>query len=126
MSLLLSGIIIIGQSKAIIMDFSNFSIFVSELLRVTFQVFWTKSMVLGQIGRSGKVLGVISFNFGPNPTPGRLLKGNDRGAIIIIITPAKGFVYIFLGYAFPKQLGLDEGITSWDLKIGIPRRKIPI
>ena len=31
-----------------------------------------------------------------------------------------------LGYVFPKKLGLDEGITSWDLKIRIPRRKLRI
>ena len=36
-------------------------------------------MVLGQIGRSGKVLGFISSNFGPNPTAGRPPKGNNRG-----------------------------------------------
>ena len=54
---------------------------------VIFEVFWSKSRVLGQIGRSGKVLGFISSNFGPNPTAGRLLKGNNRGAIIIIIIP---------------------------------------
>ena len=52
-----------------------------------FEVFWTKSKVLGQIGRSGKVLGFISSNFGPDPTAGHLLKGNNRGAIIIIIIP---------------------------------------
>ena len=32
---------------------------------VIFQVFWSKSGVLGQIGRSGKVLGFISCNFSP-------------------------------------------------------------
>jgi hypothetical protein len=58
------------------------------MLKVVFQVFWTKSRVLGQIGRSGKVLGFISSNFGPDPTAGRLLKGNNRGAIIINITAA--------------------------------------
>ena len=52
---------------------------------VIFEVFWSKSRVLGQIGRSGKVLGFISSNFGPDPTAGCLLKGNNRGAIIIII-----------------------------------------
>ena len=81
------GIIIIGQYKAIIRDFSNFSDFCLEFLRVIFQVFWSKSRVLGHIGRSGKVLGFISSNFGPDPTAGRLLKGNNRGAIIIIIIP---------------------------------------
>ena len=55
--------------------------------RVIFQVFWSKSRVLGQIGRSGKVLGFISSDFGPDPTAGYLLKGNNRGAIIIIIIP---------------------------------------
>ena len=58
-----------------------------DFLAVIFQVFWTKSRVLGRIGRSGKVLGFISSNFGPNPTAGRPLKGNNRGAIIIIIIP---------------------------------------
>ena len=82
-----TGIIIIGQYKAIIREFSNVSNFSSEMLRVIFQVFWTKSMVLGQIGRSGKVLGFISSNFGPDPTAGCLLQGNSRGAIIIIIIP---------------------------------------
>ena len=83
----MSGIIIIGQYKAIIRDFSNFSIFFSENLKVIYQVFWTKSRVLGQIGRSGKVLGFISSNFGPDPTAGCLQKGNHREAIIIIIIP---------------------------------------
>ena len=54
---------------------------------VIFEVFWTKSRVLGQIGRSGRVLGFISSNFGPNPTAGRPPKGNNRGAIIIIVIP---------------------------------------
>ena len=79
------GIIIIGQYKAIIRDCSFFSSFLSENLRVIFEVFWTKSRVLGQIGRSGKVLGLISSNFGPGPTAGCLLNGNNRGATIIII-----------------------------------------
>ena len=34
--------------------------------------------------------------------------------------------YIYIGYFFPKQLGLDERITSWDLKNRIPRRKLRI
>ena len=58
------------------------------MLVVIFEVFWSKSRVLGQIGRSGKVLGFISSNFGPNPTAGRPPKGNNRGAIIIIVIPA--------------------------------------
>ena len=33
---------------------------------------------------------------------------------------------IFIGYVFPRKLGLDEGITSWDLKHRIPRQKLPI
>ena len=69
------------------MDFSIFSIFFPEFLRVIFQVFWSKSRVLGQIGRSGKVLGFISSNFGPDPTAGCLLKGNNRAAILIIFIP---------------------------------------
>ena len=87
----MSGIIIIGQYKAIITDFSIFSFFFPEMLRAIFQVFWSKSRVLGQIGRSGKVLGFISSNFGPDLTAGCLLKGNNRGAIIIIIIPVRGF-----------------------------------
>ena len=83
----MSGIIIIGQYKAIIRDSSIFFDFFPEILRVIFQVFWSKSRVLGQIGRSGKVLGFISSNFGPDPTAGCLLQGNNRGAIIIIIIP---------------------------------------
>ena len=42
------------QYKAIIRDFSIFSTFFSEILRVIFKVFWSKSKVLGQIGRSGR------------------------------------------------------------------------
>ena len=60
---------------------------------VMFQVFWTTSKVLGQIGRSGKVLGFMSFNFGPNPTAGRPPEGNNRGAIIIILIPAMASSY---------------------------------
>ena len=81
------GITIIGQYKAMIRDFLDFSNFLVEIFGVDFNVFWSKSRVLGRIGRSGKVLGFISSNFGPNPTAGRLLKGNHRGAIIIIIIP---------------------------------------
>ena len=77
--------------------------FFSALLRVIFQVFWSKSRVLGQIGMSGKVLGSISSNFGPDPTVGRLLKGNNRGAIIIIIIPEKG------GYMGSVFAHFDEG-----------------
>ena len=32
----------------------------------------------------------------------------------------------FIGYVFPKKLGLDEGITSWQLKNRIPRQKLYI
>ena len=68
----------------------DFEILLFELLVVIVDVFWSKSRVLGQIGRSGKVLGFISSNFGPNPTAGRPPKGNNRGAIIIIIIPVNG------------------------------------
>ena len=61
------------------------------------QVFWTKSRVLGQIGRSGKVLGFISSNLGPDPTAGCLLKGNNRGATIVIIIPANGLIVLRFG-----------------------------
>ena len=71
----LFGIIIIGQYKAIINDFYDFSDFLLEVLGDIFQVFSAKSRVLGQIGRSGKVLGFISSNFGPDPTTGCLLQG---------------------------------------------------
>ena len=33
---------------------------------------------------------------------------------------------MLIGYVFPKKLGLDSKITSWDLKNRIPRRKLPI
>ena len=36
------------------------------------------------------------------------------------------FSYFSLGYVFPKQLGLDSILASWDLKIRIPRRKLRI
>ena len=29
-------------------------------------------------------------------------------------------------HCVPKHMGLDEGITPWDLNIRIPRRKLPI
>ena len=67
---------------------------------VFFEVFWFKLRVLGQIGRSGKVLGFISSNFGPNPTAGCLLKGNNRGAIIIIIIPDKYLKVPYTGDGF--------------------------
>ena len=76
-------------NKAIINIFFEFFEFVVEKFGGIFKVFWSKSRVLGQIGRSGKVLGFISSNFGPNPTAGRPPKGNNRGAIIIIIIPDK-------------------------------------
>ena len=34
--------------------------------------------------------------------------------------------YFFLGYVYPKKLGLDSISTSWDLKFRIPRRKLRI
>ena len=46
-----------------------------------------KSMVLGRIGMSGKVLRFISSNYGPNPTAGRPPKGDNPGAIIIMMLP---------------------------------------
>ena len=73
------------------MGFSGFFDFSVGIFRVNFEVFWSKSRVLGQIGRSGKVLGFISSNFGPNPTAGRPPQGNNRGAIIIIIIPDEMF-----------------------------------
>ena len=36
------------------------------------------------------------------------------------------FLLIFSGDAFPKKLGLDSILESWDLKIRIPRRKLRI
>ena len=33
---------------------------------------------------------------------------------------------MFIGGVFPKQLGLDSILESWDLKIRIPRRKLRI
>ena len=36
------------------------------------------------------------------------------------------FLIFFWGTFFLKKLGLDEGITSWELKIRIPRRKLRI
>ena len=71
------------------MFFLNFSKFPLDFVEVMFEVFWPKSKGLGRIGRSGKVLGFISSNFGPNPTAGRPPKGNNRGTIIIIIIPVK-------------------------------------
>ena len=82
-----AGITIIGQYKAIIRDVEDCSILLLEIVVVIFEVFRTKSKVLGRIGRSGKVLGFISSNFGPNPTAGRPPKGNNQGAIIIKIIP---------------------------------------
>ena len=38
----------------------------------------------------------------------------------------KGFFHYLMGYVFPKRLGLDSTITSWDLKIRIPRQKLRI
>ena len=32
----------------------------------------------------------------------------------------------FIGYVFPKKLGLDAGFSSWDLKNRIPREKLRI
>ena len=34
--------------------------------------------------------------------------------------------HAFCRVRFPKQLGLDSFLASWDLKIRIPRRKLPI
>ena len=50
--------------------------------------------------RSGKILGFISrtCNFGPNPTAGRPPKGNNRGAIIIMIVPEQGNVGCFSSF----------------------------
>ena len=36
------------------------------------------------------------------------------------------FFIFFLGYVFPKKLGLDSKNPSWDLKNRIPRRKLRI
>jgi len=47
-----------------------------------------------------------------------LIKGSKKKKI--------GKLNEVIGYAFVKKLGLDEGITSWDLKNRIPRRKLRI
>ena len=39
---------------------------------------------------------------------------------------AKGILIFFSGMFFLNKLCLDEGVTSWDLKNRIPRRKEPI
>ena len=83
----MSGIAIVGQYKAITCFFLSILFFCLDFFVVIFEVFWSKSKVLGQIGRSGKVLGFISSNFGPNPTAGRPPKGNNRGTITIVIIP---------------------------------------
>ena len=65
-------------------------IFLNYILKnflVNFAVFWSKLGVPGRTGRSVKVLGFISSNFGPNPTAGLPPKGNNRGAIIIMVIP---------------------------------------
>ena len=74
----------------VIRDFLIFLDFFVGFFGGNFRVFWSNLRVLGRIGRSGKVLGFISSNFGPDPTAGCLLKGNNRGAIIIIIIPDQG------------------------------------
>ena len=38
----------------------------------------------------------------------------------------RGFPSNLVGYVFPKKLGLDSKITSWDLKNRIPREKLYI
>ncbi len=68
--------------------FENNSLLVRVTLEIIFYIFWSKSTVLGWIGRSGKALGFISADFGPNPTTGSPEKGNNWRAIIIIIIPA--------------------------------------
>ena len=78
-----------------------------ELLVAIFEVFWSKSRVLGQIGRSGKVLGFISSNFGPNPTAGRPPKGNNRGTINIMIIPAKLIQGFELFQSHPVDIQLE-------------------
>ena len=42
-----------------------------------------------------------------------------------LLHPVQNFQSL-LGIAFLNKLGLDEGITSWDLKNRIPRQKLPI
>ena len=101
---------IIGQHKATIrnisLDFCDFSV---GAVGSHFLDFWLKSRVPGQIGRSGKVLGFISSKLGPNPTAGRPPKGNNRGAILIIIIPDGNSRYyfsdLFLEHFGAKQLG---------------------
>jgi len=68
----------------------------------------------------------------------RKVRGDDRKVVSEhgLLTPAWSRVMTkkttklnkgkLIGYVFPNKLGLDEGITSWDLKIRIPRRKLRI
>ena len=72
-----------------------------------FRVFWSNLRVLGRIGRSGKVLGFISSNFGPNPTAGRPPKGNNRVTIIIIIIPDCLFSELFKEFS---------GVIFWGVR----------
>ena len=62
---------------------------------------------------------------GPSPRGGSPQKGNKK------INKEKKHItnicfQIFIGDAFPKKLGLDSILESWDLKIRIPRRKLRI
>ena len=123
-SLHVTGITIIGQYKAIIMDFYVFRFF-SDFLMVNFQVFWSKSRVLGQIGRSGKVLGFISSNFGPDPTAGCLLKGNNGGGYNYYNYPRSAInttasISRRVWHRCKKRLSLFSHLASewiWDLLI---------
>ena len=61
----------------VIWIFSVFWIFRLGSFLAILEIFWSKSTVLGWIGRSGKALGFISADVGPNPTTGSPEKGSN-------------------------------------------------
>ena len=61
---------------------------------VFFYIFWSILRDLGRIGRSGKALGFISSNLGQIRQRNAPPKGNNRGAIIIIVIPGNCGAYM--------------------------------
>ena len=66
----------------------------------------------------GRVVCCAATTPGPSPRGGPPKKG--------LITKLFIFLNFFWGTFFPKKLGLDAILESWDLKIRIPRRKLRI
>ena len=79
---------------------------------------------LDQIGEFG-LIDILTQDF-DTINDSTILSVGDDAAVVAYEKEKTHSTCDFIGYVSPKQLGLDEGIASWDLKNRIPRQKLRI